>query len=288
MRKQCLPLINFGEELTGIRNEKLFADILNRSLEDLTSKWLGENVCENPDKDKLMSDFLHSLNFTKEVVGETTIWWAKFNDIYVYFMKNPDLEFYEEDESDKPHIVKYDGDLVFCAEYESGIKYLKDEGFTFEVKEESVESAEEKSEIINQAAKHFINIYSDELDAMTSDGIYEWWYYNWSNWVEETNEDIYNEVEKAVWAEINKIIKKDCFNVEDLYTKNLVATYNADPFAVETDEQLHQVLMDLGVGYPIYSKGDEEFADLAAKLDGNVDTYEYICDGGDVIVGVLK
>lgn len=122
---------------------------------------------------------------------------------------------------------------------------------------------------------------------MTSDCIYEWWYYNWSNWVEETNEDIYNEVEKAVWAEIKKIIKKDCFNVEDLYTKNLVATYNADAFAVETDEQLHQVLMDLGVGYPIY-KGEEKFADLAAKLDGNVDTYEYICDGGDVIVGVLK
>jgi hypothetical protein len=25
------------------------------------------------------------------------------------------------------------------------------------------------------------------------------------NWVEETNEDIYNEVEKAVWTEIRKI-----------------------------------------------------------------------------------
>lgn len=268
MRKQCLPLINFGEELTGVRNEKLRSGILNGNLEELTSDWLGKSVYENPEKDKLMSDFLHSLNFTKEVVGETTIWWAKFNDIYVYF--------------------KLNGDLMFYAEYVSGIKYLKDKGFTFEVKEESVKSTEEKPEIINQAAKHFINIYSEELDAMTSDCIYEWWYYNWSNWIEETNEDIYNEVEKAVWAEINKIIKKDCFNVEDLYTKNLVATYNADAFAVETDEQLHQVLMDLGVGYPIYSKGEEKFADLAAKLDGNVDTYEYICDGGDVIVGVLK
>lgn len=264
MRKQCLPLINFGEELTGVRNEKLRSGILNGNLEELTSDWLGESIYENSEKDKLMSDFLHSLKFHKEVVGETTIWWAKFNDLYVYF--------------------KLNGDLMFYAECEAGIKYLKDKGFTFEVKEESVES----SEIINQAAKHFINIYSDELDAMTSDGIYEWWYYNWSNWVDETNENIYNDLEKAIWSEINKIIKKDCFNIENLYNKNLVATYNADPFAVETDEQLHQVLIDLGVGYSIYSKGDEKFADLAAKLDGDVDTYKYILDSADVIVGVLK
>lgn len=118
MRKQCLPLINFGEELTGVRNEKLRSGILNGNLEELTSDWLGESIYENPEKDKLMSDFLHSLNFTKEVVGETTIWWAKFNDIYVYF--------------------KLNGDLMFYAEYESGIKYLKDKGFTFEVKEDRI------------------------------------------------------------------------------------------------------------------------------------------------------
>lgn len=60
-------------------------------------------------------------------------------------------------------------------------------------------------ELLSQITKFFVNLYSDELETMTSDCIYEWQYYNWSNWVEETNEDIYNEVQKAVWAEIRKI-----------------------------------------------------------------------------------
>lgn len=60
-----------------------------------------------------------------------------------------------------------------------------------------------KTELLNRIVQFFTNLYNDELDVMTSDCIYEWWYYNWSNWVEETNEDIYNEVEKAIWAEIN-------------------------------------------------------------------------------------
>lgn len=185
MRKQCLPLINFGEELTGVRNEKLRSGIMNGNLEELTSDWLGESVYENPEKDKLMSDFLYSLDFHKEVVGETTIWWAKFNDIYVYF--------------------KLNGDLMFYAEYESGIKYLKDKGFTFEVKEESTE---EKPEIINQAAKHFVEVYSEEIEnnEVTSDMIYEWWgmtcdQYGYS---QENKSDVIDEIEDAVFDILGK------------------------------------------------------------------------------------
>lgn len=59
-------------------------------------------------------------------------------------------------------------------------------------------------ELLNEIANFFVNLYDDELEEMTSDAIYEWWSINWSNWVDETNQDIYNEVEKAIWDKINK------------------------------------------------------------------------------------
>lgn len=59
-----------------------------------------------------------------------------------------------------------------------------------------------EKEKLNQIAKFFVNLYSDELEDITSDLIYEWWQINWSNWVEETNQDVYNEVEKAIWEKI--------------------------------------------------------------------------------------
>lgn len=58
--------------------------------------------------------------------------------------------------------------------------------------------------LLNEIANFFVNLYNDELEEMTSDAIYEWWSINWSNWVDETNQDIYNEVEKAIWDKINK------------------------------------------------------------------------------------
>ena len=58
--------------------------------------------------------------------------------------------------------------------------------------------------LLNEIANFFVNLYDEELEEMTSDAIYEWWSINWSNWVDETNQDIYNEVEKAIWDKINK------------------------------------------------------------------------------------
>lgn len=58
--------------------------------------------------------------------------------------------------------------------------------------------------LLNEIANFFVNLYNDELEEMTSDAIYEWWSINWSNWVDETNQDIYNEVEKAILDKINK------------------------------------------------------------------------------------
>lgn len=60
-----------------------------------------------------------------------------------------------------------------------------------------------KAELLTQIAQFFVNLYSDELDVITPDCIYEWWSMNWSNWGEQTNEDVYNQVEKAIWSEIN-------------------------------------------------------------------------------------
>ena len=61
-----------------------------------------------------------------------------------------------------------------------------------------------KIENLNQIAEFFVNLYSDELNEITSDNIYEWLSMNWSNWVEDTDQDIYNEVEKAIWDKINE------------------------------------------------------------------------------------
>lgn len=58
---------------------------------------------------------------------------------------------------------------------------------------------------IQEIQKFFVNLYSDEIEDITSDSIYEWWSINWSNWVEETNQDVYNEVEKAIWNKINSL-----------------------------------------------------------------------------------
>ena len=61
-----------------------------------------------------------------------------------------------------------------------------------------------EKKLLNEIANFFVNLYDEELEEMTSDVIYEWQSINWSNWVDETNQDIYNEVEKAIWDKINK------------------------------------------------------------------------------------
>lgn len=77
-------------------------------------------------------------------------------------------------------------------------------------------------------------------------------------------------------------------NTDELRNRCLVATYNADAFAVEYDEQLDEVMAALGEQAERYEKDDDEFAELAAKLDGDVDTYESIYSNGEVTVGILK
>lgn len=59
-----------------------------------------------------------------------------------------------------------------------------------------------EKETLNQIAGFFVNLYNDELDKITADAIYEWWSQNWSNWVEDTDEDIYNVVEKTIFEMI--------------------------------------------------------------------------------------
>lgn len=77
-------------------------------------------------------------------------------------------------------------------------------------------------------------------------------------------------------------------NTSDIKNRNLVATYNADAFAVEYDEQLDEIVEALGEQAECYDANDEEFAELCEKLDGDTTTYEYILTNGYVTVGVLK
>lgn len=82
---------------------------------------------------------------------------------------------------------------------------------------------------------------------------------------------------------------KELMNTQNLRNEsNLVATFNADPFAIENDEQLDEVLNALGNTATRYDADDEEFEEMAAKLDGDVDTYEYIYSNCNVTVGKIK
>lgn len=67
-----------------------------------------------------------------------------------------------------------------------------------------------------------------------------------------------------------------------------VATFNADPFAVEDEEQLQDVINEAGYWVKKYVKGTDGFEELAEKLDGDEDTFKaiYVSDG--VIFGTLK
>lgn len=69
---------------------------------------------------------------------------------------------------------------------------------------------------------------------------------------------------------------------------NLVATFNADPFFVENEEMMAEVKNALGEYAERYDSNDEEFTELAEKLDGNADTFSYIYVSNGVTVGVLQ
>lgn len=69
---------------------------------------------------------------------------------------------------------------------------------------------------------------------------------------------------------------------------NLVATYNADAFAVENEDLLAEVMEALGEYAERYDQEDDEFEDMAVKLDGDADTYDFILANADITVGILK
>lgn len=67
-----------------------------------------------------------------------------------------------------------------------------------------------------------------------------------------------------------------------------VATFNADPFAVEDEYQLMDVLDECGYWVEKYTKGTDGFEELAEKLDGDEDTFKAIYVSEGVIFGTLK
>lgn len=141
MRKPCLPLINFAEELTGIRNEKLSTGILSGNLENLTCDWMDDNSIRNsPEMDKYMSNFLHTLCFHKEENNGITVWWAKFRGIYVLFKKSDSISF-----------TTYD---------RFGINYLIDLGFQFDVPRETPTHVIEEGKLKVEVYPDKIHIFS--------------------------------------------------------------------------------------------------------------------------------
>lgn len=82
-----------------------------------------------------------------------------------------------------------------------------------------------KAELLNQIADFFTNLYEDELSEMTSDCINEWWNCNWSNWTEETNEEIYAKVEITIWRKIDEILSS---SESQNYTYDIVFNDDTD------------------------------------------------------------
>lgn len=77
-------------------------------------------------------------------------------------------------------------------------------------------------------------------------------------------------------------------NLRELFNSNtLVATYNADPFAIEYEEMLDEVLNTMDEYAEVYTKDDEDFDIMASQLDGNVNTYSEIYRSNGTMVGVL-
>lgn len=68
---------------------------------------------------------------------------------------------------------------------------------------------------------------------------------------------------------------------------NMVANFNADAFAVETDELFASVIESLGEETIAYYDEDEEFSDLAELLDGTPDTYSVVYHSNGTTLGML-
>lgn len=66
-----------------------------------------------------------------------------------------------------------------------------------------------------------------------------------------------------------------------------VANFNADAFMVETEEDFEEVLSALGEQTVAYYDEDEEFSDLAERLDGTPDRYSVIYHSNGTTLGML-
>lgn len=70
--------------------------------------------------------------------------------------------------------------------------------------------------------------------------------------------------------------------------RDMVATYNADAFAVESNEMISEIIETLGYYVNEYFPTDSEYEDLAMKLDGNANTYEHIYHANGITLGILR
>lgn len=66
-----------------------------------------------------------------------------------------------------------------------------------------------------------------------------------------------------------------------------VATFNADAYAVETEEQEKELLEEIAAHGVVEITDPDEFADAAARLDGDENTYVRMYRAGGCIFGEL-
>ena len=62
------------------------------------------------------------------------------------------------------------------------------------------------SKTLSAIVKHFINLYADELDNVTPDWIYEWWSLTSDQYnIDRGDDEIYDEIERAIFKKINSL-----------------------------------------------------------------------------------
>lgn len=80
------------------------------------------------------------------------------------------------------------------------------------------------------------------------------------------------------------LVNKDCIKNNDIN----VATYNADPFSVEEQDTVEEVLRNTNTWVEKYTNGTDGFQELCEKLDGDIHTYKAIYVSEKVMFGTLK
>ena len=136
---------------------------------------------------------------------------------------------------------------------------LKENGFAWNSEDKVWEREFDSMEAYNEFMKHFLNptYYGRKVvNRYHSVVVFE---------VEEQNEETM---------------------VEELENNQVVATFNADAFAVENEEQMTEVIACLSDSKR-YDLRDDEFSEMAAKLDGDISTYRCIYASPTCTAGIL-